>query len=213
VAGTDFRWGHPVKGQAQRRSCLLQDPSDLGVGDVCPLSNFLPMGSTTADWNGAFATNFRYKGLGLNLLMDGAFGQDIYNNTLQWGLRQGRVSILDQVGKPEDLWKPFNYYQTLYDTNIAASHFVEDGTWVKFREISVGYTLPQSFMQSAFKGTVDRITLNLIGRNLFTITDYTGYDPEVGTAGGSIGSTSLNRVDDFGYPNFRTFTAALELVF
>ena len=56
--------------------------------------------------------------------------------------------------------------------------------------------------------------INLIGRNLLTWTDYTGYDPEVGSAGNSSGgSDAIGRVDDYQYPNFRTLTASLQLIF
>ena len=93
------------------------------------------------------------------------------------------------------------------------SWFREDGSWVKLRELSLGYTLPQNMVESLFSGVFDRVTLNVIGRNLFTITDYRGYDPEVGRGSGSLQSAALNRVDSFGYPNFRTFTFSAELVF
>ncbi len=55
-----------------------------------------------------------------------------------------------------------------------------------------------------------RISLSLIGRNLLTFTGYKGYDPEVSTQGNE---SALLRIDAFGYPNFRTFTAAVEFEF
>jgi hypothetical protein len=55
--------------------------------------------------------------------------------------------------------------------------------------------------------------VSLSGRNLYTWTDYRGFDPEVGKSGGNTGSSAIARVEGYQYPNFRTWTAALELIF
>jgi hypothetical protein len=57
------------------------------------------------------------------------------------------------------------------------------------------------------------MSVNLIGRNLLTFTDFQGYDPEVSDGGGGVGSEVIGAIDNFGYPNFRTMTASLEIVF
>ena len=61
--------------------------------------------------------------------------------------------------------------------------------------------------------TVDSIGLRLTGHNLYTWTDYPGFDPEVGWAGGDTGSAAVARMDIFSYPPMRTFTASVEVVF
>jgi TonB-linked SusC/RagA family outer membrane protein len=214
VDGTTYEFGMPIKAARQRRTCLRQNPDDAGIGDACPLSEFLPLGDGLPDWNGAFFTNFRYKGLSVNFLVDASVGLDVYNLTEQWAWRQLRGSVIDQTGKPDANKKPTAYYGNyLYDTAGTSEQFMQDGTWFKFREVSLGYSLPQNFLQNVFKGTVDRLTINLIGRNLFTITDYTGYDPEVGSGGGGFASQVVGRADLHGYPNFRAITASLEVVF
>ena len=60
-----------------------------------------------------------------------------------------------------------------------------------------------------FLRSFEGISVSVIGRNLFTLTNYKGYDPEVGSAGGETGSAALARVDGYQYPNFRSFTAAI----
>ena len=109
--------------------------------------------------------------------------------------------------------KPVGYTSVLYGVGLSNSHWMEQGDYMKLREISLGYTLPDSFIETMFGGAIDRLTINVIGRNLITVTNYRGYDPEVGSDGGDLGSATINRVDSFGYPNFRTFTFAAELVF
>ena len=207
VGSDSFDFGMPIKTKDYSPACVRKNPTDFE--SKCMLQEFLPFGNTTPDWNASFATNFRHKSLTVNALLDASVGHSIYNGTRQWALRELRGEDVDQAGKPDELKKPIGYASALYDV----SFFREDGDWVKLREVALGYTLPQSFMESVFKGKLDRVTFNLIGRNLITITDYRGYDPEVGFAGGSLGSNALNRVDSFGYPNFRTYTASLEIVF
>ncbi len=209
--GRSYSWGFPIKTRDYSPACVRKNPSSFTTD--CDLQEFLPFGNTTPDWNASFATNFRYKGLALNGLLDASVGHSIYNGTRQWALRELRGEDVDQAGKSDELKKPIGYYSALYDVNANNSFFREDGDWVKLRELSLGYTLPESIMEDVFKGKLDRVTLNVIGRNLITITDYRGYDPEVGQSGGSLGSEALNRVDSFDYPNFRTFTFSAEIVF
>ena len=93
--------------------------------------------------------------------------------------------------------------------NEISSHFVEDGTYLKLRELSVRYTMDED-MIGGFAG-LTRASINLIGRNLFTWTDYSGYDPEVGDSWG--GADAIGRIDSYQYPNYRTISASVELVF
>ena len=76
---------------------------------------------------------------------------------------------------------------------------VEDASYVKLREVSLGYRLGQ------LAGIGDW-SLTLIGRNLVTFSDYKGFDPEVGVGGGNLGSGVLNSIDAFGFPNLRTIS-------
>ena len=206
-----YAWGIPVKVQDYSPACVAKNPGNYE--EKCTLTEFLPFGNTTPDFNASLATNFRYHGLSVNALVETSQGQSIYNGTAQWSLRELRGEDTDQTGKSLEHNKPVGYASQIYSVNADNSWFREDGSWIKMRELSLGYTLPQSIVESVFSGVFDRVTLNVIGRNLFTITDYRGYDPEVGNATGQLGSAALNRVDSFGYPNFRSFTFAAELVF
>ncbi len=211
VGGTRFDWGMPIPTQAQDATCLREFTGDAGIGEQCPLLPFLPLGSTTPDWNGALATDFRYRGLTLSLLLDAAVGFEVYHAERWRAMAAGTAAEMDQAGKPEGHKKPLDYYNELRRLD---SHFIEDGSWLKVREIALGYTLPEAWLRSVFKERVDRITLSVIGRNLFTFTDYGGYDPEVGFTGGALGSASLSRFGGWGeYPNFRTVSASLQVVF
>jgi hypothetical protein len=165
------------------------------------------IGSGNPDFHWGVSNRVEWKGIQLYALLDSQVGGDIYNQTNQRMYQYYRSSDVDQVGKPEDLKKPIDYYSLLYNGNIIADWFVEDGSYVKLREVSARYQIPQSFM-SRFPGSrAVGASLSVIGRNLLTWTNYSGYDPEVGTV--------TNRLDSYsdGYPQSRTFTGVLQLQF
>ncbi|MEM1126136.1 MAG: SusC/RagA family TonB-linked outer membrane protein [Bacteroidota bacterium] len=202
------------------------DTDGDGVGDAewgIPLrfteedgNQFVNIGSVLPDYNLGFGTTFRMKGFTAYMLWNSQVGGDIYNFTKQWSFRDGRAAEQDQSGKAEELKKPSNYYETLYSATDINSHFVEDGTYLRLRELSLGYTFNRSQLQGVFGDVVNQVTLRLTGRNLLTFTDYSGADPEVGssaTGGGAEGNAALYRVDNFDYPRFRTFTGVLEIQF
>jgi hypothetical protein len=123
------------------------------------------------------------------------------------------VASIDQRNKPDELKKPVPYYGAtkLYAGNIRNDWFVEKADFIKIREFSVRYTLQQQDLP-AFLG-VTRATINLTGRNLKTFTGYIGHDPEVGKSTGFGGSAAIGRIDEYFYPNYRSFGLDIELVF
>lgn len=166
-------------------------------------NKFLRIGSAVPDFSYGFTTTFRFRNLSIYALFEGQVGGNIYNMTSQWGMRDNKVAEVDQSGKKEGKKKPTAYYQVLYNVRSPNSHFVEDGTYMKLQELSLRYNF-------SLKG-LNRITVGVIGRNLLTWTDYSGYDPEVGTGGGQGGSAVLTRFDGYQYPNFRSVSFIFEV--
>jgi TonB-linked SusC/RagA family outer membrane protein len=189
--GSQFDWGHPIR-------MVNED----GVTDLTKLGNALP------DFSLSFSTNFRYKNFTLFAMFDGQFGGEIYNQTRQWAFRDYMHPDQDAAGKADHAKKPLNYYQHLYAQNNTNSHFVEDGSYIKLRELAVRYTFDSEQLRPLFGNAVHRITVSAIGRNLLTFTNYSGFDPEVGA-----GDATILRFDGFNYPNFRTFTGSIEFQF
>jgi len=182
------KWGRPIKDRDEDGNPFLF----LGVG--------------VPDYNLNWANTFRAGNLQATILLDGEFGTDKYNGTRQWALREWRGGEVDQNGKADGLKKPVAYYSDLYNVNQDNSHYVEDGTYIKIREVSLRYTLDQSMLSRIGGGMgLESAAISITGRNLLTFTDYLGYDPEVG---GIVGGD-----DAYQYPNFRTITAVLELIF
>jgi hypothetical protein len=168
------------------------------------------IGNTRPDFQVGFRSNFTWKGLGVYALLDWSQGGDVYNYSKQ--LLYFNYRHEDQQDFAEQ-GKDIAYSDgssNIYNQGAASSYFVEDATFVKLRELSVSYTLGQSLLQNALGVTaVERIKFSVIGRNLFTLTDYSGWDPEVG-----LRSDANNfKLDEYAYPNFRTFTGAVSIQF
>ena len=158
------------------------------------------IGDTNPDFNVGFSTNFRYKDLGLYLLIDYQHGGDIYNYTRQLMYYNDRHGDLVSYA---GLSKDQNYAQNLYYQSRPNSHFVEDGTFMKLREVAVTYDINNPF------DFIERIGLKLSGVNLLTVTDYTGWDPEV-----AISTNPTNfRLDEYAYPNFSTVLTTVTINF
>ena len=126
--------------------------------------------------------------------------------------RDNRAAAMDQYGKPENQKKTYDYYKALYNVNTYNNHFVEDGTYLKVREMSLYYSVSNTVLNRIFNGFFKEFKVGVIGRNLLTFTNYSGYDPEVGSTEGN-GDNTIQAWDEFSYPNFRTFTGSVEFKF
>ena len=168
------------------------------------------IGDVNPDFSFGFANNLRYKSFTLYALFDGVRGGDIYNFTKQWMYQDERHGSMDQSGRTLADRRPLAFYSAgLYNGLVANDHFVEDGTYTRLRELSVAYNVGQNMLSRfGLNSRIKGAKIAFIGRNVFTWTKYTGFDPEV-TAGGDFNF----RIDGFRYPNFRTFTGQIELQF
>ncbi len=188
---TPVQWGVPVVAQNAE-------------GDV-----YLPLGNTLPDYRWAFNPTLNYKKLSATALVDATVGRSVYNQGRHWSYFENYSADQDQASRSDSELKPIGYYgsQGLYNVLQPNSHFVEDGSFVKLREVTLSYALGQ------VPGVQGDWTLSLIGRNLKTWTDYTGFDPEVGITGGQSGSGVINAFDAFRFPNLRSVTFAIQASF
>ena len=177
------------------------------------------IGDPNPKWMGSFLNEFTIaKKLRLRALLDGVFGNKIMNLSTRAqnaGIASNSKSYERELlpyGDPRKLPPGFNAR-----TQGIFEYWVEDGTFVKLRELSASYTL-SSFGVDRFFG--DGIDLTLSGRNLKVWTKYSGYDPEInlfGTnAGGlqSVQTTAADRGFDFGgYPIPRVWSLSARVTF
>jgi TonB-linked SusC/RagA family outer membrane protein len=188
IGGRLFQWGRP------------NVVRDSGGNDVLGV-----IGDGNPSFRWGLSNNVRWRGFTVFALVDAQVGGDVYNRTKQRMYQYYRSADVDQADKPQELKKPQQYYDALYNANNINAWFVERGSYVKLREASVSYRLGGATLGALNRLGARGLTLGLIGRNLFTRTDYSGYDPEVGSVN--------RRYDDFNYPRFRTFTGSVQVEF
>lgn len=172
---------------------------------------FVRIGDSNPDFKMGISSTMMYKGLSLYMLFDWKQGGDIYNKTAQWLTRDDRHGMMDQAGKPENQKKTIDYYKAFYDVNDFNDFWIEDGTFVKLREVALSYNLKQASFSKVGLSLIKGAKLSLIGRNLLTFTNYSGFDPEVGTTDED--EVQIYAYDFMGYPNFRSFSVSVELKF
>ena len=189
----DFDWGEPIKFQSE-------DGSDVPIGNSVPSFTY------------GFNTNFSWHGFNAYMLWGGQYGGDVYNFNRHWSGNNHNAT--DQAGKSAETKKPERY---LNEFGAFNNRYVEDGTYLKLRALSVGYTFDNEmigrFLGDSASRFLQSAEFSVVGRNLLTFTGYSGYDPEVGNSRGGVSSSGLLRIDYFTHPNYRTFTGKVRLTF
>ena len=169
------------------------------------------IGNQNANFFMGFVSNLTFRNFDFYMLWDYKNGGDIYNRNVQWNTIANRSALVDQAGKPEDQKKTTKYYQSLYNVNENMDFWVEDGSFVKLREISLSYTIREKQLTSFVKGFFKEFKFSLIGRNILTFSDYTGWDPEVAKYDG--GTQQYFSVDYGVYPNQSSYSFSVQLKF
>ncbi len=205
-----------------RRS--LVQPGDFQRADIngdgmVTVDDQSVIGDPTPDFT--YGINFagNYKNLDFSLFFQGVQGNEIWNqnkffNTF-WSDDNKLVDVLRA-------WTPTN---TITDVprattsdaggnRAASTYFVEDGSYLRLKTVEIGYTFNEKLAVDWIGSA--RVYLN--AQNLFVITDYTGYDPDVASTSGGRSPRGLNPIlgrgiDARAYPNARTFTVGLQLGF
>jgi hypothetical protein len=90
-----------------------------------------------------------------------------------------------------------------------STRWIEDGSYLRFKNVIIGYTFPGTKLQSWTKGAVQRFRIYVSSQNLLTLTKYKGWDPEVG----SRRTTLTNGIDYGQYPSARSFQAGIQVGF
>ncbi len=97
----------------------------------------MQIGDVNPDFNFALNSTFQWKGLSLNAQLNWVKGGEIYNLTRQWPFNELRDAAIDQRDKPEAERKPTSYYSTFYNNFDSNDYFVENGTYLRLRELAV----------------------------------------------------------------------------
>lgn len=199
-----------VAGDAMYTDIAAEDGSFDGVIDS---SDQKIIGDPNADWSLGFTNDFRYKDWDMNIFFQGVNGGDIYNLTKL----QANVGDSNTTRDVLNAWSPTNTdsnIPTVSGVRRSTSRFVEDGSYIRLKNIAVGYNIPSTVLE---KFNVENLRLSISAQNLLTWSSYSGLDPEVNYAGagGNDNQTSnTTQGFDFGnYPTVQSVTFSLNLKF
>ncbi|MCB0485736.1 MAG: SusC/RagA family TonB-linked outer membrane protein [Flavobacteriaceae bacterium] len=175
------------------------------------------------DYTLGITSMFNYKNLSLSFLLDIVQGFDAYNATssalVYYGLSpitldRGTTTVINGVdrttGSPNtiEVVKNQDYYQDYYALN--SENFIEDGSFARLRYVTLAYKFPKELTN---KFSLSNFEIYATARNLFTITDYSGVDPEVNTFGAGISGAGSVAIDNLGTPNTKGFDFGLKFSF
>lgn len=158
--------------------------------------------------------DFSYKGLDLNIFFQASQGNDILSYTLL------EIETLsgpnNSTTRALDRWTPDNTYtdvpkRTLTRSQRVSSRWIYDGSYIRLKNISLGYSLPLSLIK---KVGMAKARLYVSAQNILTFTNYKGFDPEVNynSSGGANSNRNLG-LDYASYPNAKTYTVGLNVGF
>ena len=173
------------------------------------------IGNANPDLIFGLTNNFAWKGFDLSIFFQGSIGNDLLNMTrmnLEWKRTTDALNRWTPSNKNTDI--PRNgFYYSQYGGYVN-DHFIEDASFLRLKNLTLGYTIP-------FKKIVSSCRVYFSAENLFTITGYSGWDPEVDTkaneaaqSGGSQQTANAGAGMDFNaYPAMRTYTVGLNITF
>lgn len=206
--------GTPVEQEISNGQYYKFDPNNPGVrGEVTTLSQTTDrkiLGSALPKWFGGFDNNLTFGNFDANIFIRFSGGNMIVNRTevdlVEQSFNNNGKSILGRwqsAQNPGDGKTPKLVLNQQARVNVAnTTRFVEKGDFVRFGNLSLGYTLPKNLTRRL---TIDRLRLYIQAQNILTITGYNGLDPETNTNGFG--------VDFNGNPQQRVFTFGLNLGF
>ena len=185
---------------------------DLNNDGVIDSNDKTHIGNPFPDLMVGLNLNAAYKGFDLVANFYGTFGNDIFNKNI--GRYAGTDGQNVYAGTYDKTWRTDNTgaeYPRLSvnDSNMnykrVSDIFVEDGSYFRCKLLQIGYTLPKQWFNNKLN-----LRLSFSAQNLFTITNYSGADPEAASMGKSVTEAGI---DYTGYPNPRTFLFGLNMSF
>lgn len=161
-----------------------------------------------------FTNTFKYKNVDMSIFIQGSVGNDVLNLTRRNGI-ENASTFKNALVEALDYWSPDNVNaknpRPTFGTdnhNIEISdRFIEKGDYARLQNVTIGYTLSSDF---AAKLKLTRFRIYVSGQNLYTLTNYSGYDPEIGSFNQDV---LLTGVDNGRYPSPRVFTFGVNLDF
>jgi len=166
------------------------------------------VGNPYPDVFGGFTNEIAFGGFDLRGFLQFSFGNDVFN-MMRLFADDGAWSYDNKFADVTRRWRqagditdvPRMSYRGLSGSRVISSRFIEDGSYIRIQDVTLGYTLPARFNSVA---NFSRARVYVTGSNLYTFTDYTGYNPDA-NSGGS-GANIVAGTDFYTYPLARTIS-------
>lgn len=190
---------------------------DVDKNGVIDINDRQFLGSFIPKVTYALNLGANYKNFDLSAFFQGVQGNKIFNATRV--ITEGMVRFFNAGTQVLNAWTPTNT-----DTDIPraisadpnqnarpSTRFLEDGSYLRLKNIMLGYTVPENSLGSLTKGAIKNLRVYVSAQNILTFTKYTGYDPEVGNR--TPGSSLTNGIDFAVYPQPKAFMVGLQVGF
>ncbi len=192
---------------------------DLDGNDTIDLKDRTFLGSFIPKFSYSLNLGVNYKGFGLTIFFQGVQGNKIYNATRT--ATEGMIRFFNAGKQVLNAWTPNNTNTDIpraisSDPNQnarASTRFIEDGSYLRLKNVILSYSIPNTALQSLTKGTVKNLSLYVSAQNILTFTKYSGYDPEVGNRTFSTGSSLTNGIDYAVYPQPKGYQVGVNVNF
>ena len=191
---------------------------DVNKDDTIDNKDRTFLGSFIPKFTYSFNLGANYQGFDASVFFQGVQGNKIYNATRT--ISEGMVRFFNSSTKVLNAWQP-NHTNTdvprpaSSDPNQNArpsNRFLEDGSYLRLKNVTLGYSIPDKALQSMTKGFVRGFRIYVSAQNVLTITKYSGYDPEVGNR--TVNTSSLtNGIDAAVYPQPKAYQVGIQANF
>ncbi len=192
----------------------FQNTNKDGVIDIDDrqfLGSFIPKATY------ALSLGANYKNLDLSVFFQGVHGNKIFNATRV--ISEGMVRFFNAGTQVLNAWTPTNTNTNIpraigADPNQNArpsTRFLEDGSYLRLKNIMLGYNIPSATLQTLTRGAVKNFRVYVSAQNILTFTDYSGYDPEVGNR--TPNSSLTNGIDFAVYPQPKAYLLGIQVGF
>jgi TonB-linked SusC/RagA family outer membrane protein len=187
---------------------------DVNADGVIDAKDKTLIGSPHPKFTYGFTNNFKYKNFDLSLFIQGSYGNDIMNLTRRAGTTNASL-YENQLVEASNYWTPTNTNtniprpidNTANNNLLISDRYIEDGSYLRIQNLTFGYSLPQDLIT---KLKMYRLRLYGSAQNLYTFTDYSGYDPEIGSFNQN---PLLAGIDNGRYPSPRMYSLGLNVEF
>ncbi len=207
---------NPKEATSQIGDAMYRDVDDNKVIDA---NDRTEIGNNQPDFIYGWNHSIRYKNFDLGILIQGSQGAQILNiGKRYYENLEGNQNQLTTVLKrwrseadPGDGWMPRAYANPTGQTSQVSTRWVEDGSFIRLNNITLGYSLPQLFLN---RYGIERARIYLTAQNPLTITKYSGFNPEVSSTNDGTGDTVVTPGGDHGqYPTSKSFSLGFNITF